>query len=437
MKTLLSAASRGLLASVLISTAPAVPPAGAAAPAVAKPAVNAPVTVTDNGDTWTMDNGIVKAAVNKKNGSLLSVIYHGIETLRPTISNGADTLHSPPTPAGSPIPSWEQMPSGTVTPSVTIDPAKNGGERAEVAVKGVNNGRMDIELRYTMERGLSGFYAYAEFSHPASYPAAHEGESQFILQLDPSFNWFSVDADRNMLVPSMQDLRNGVEIHAKEQSILSTGPYKNSVEHKYSYCGIMYRLPAWGFSSPKNHIGVYLINPTIEYIGGGAEKMDLIGPFAWGSNNTIQDYWTSGHYAGGAGCNVPAGENWKRVIGPIFVYYNSLADPKDPSQADLDTLAATAGNPTVPAVWHDNAYRSLAGRSGPRENGEGRLAIRLGQRRGLPAQERARQRHRPIRAQRSPGRHDQAARPDCRPGPPGLHHHGRRIHAAIRQWQCH
>ena len=64
---------------------------------------------------------------------------------------------------------------------------------------------MDIELRYTLERGLSGIYSYAEFSHPASYPAAHEGESQFILQLDPSFDWFSVDADRNMLMPSTQD----------------------------------------------------------------------------------------------------------------------------------------------------------------------------------------------------------------------------------------
>ena len=182
------------------------------------------MTVTDNGDTWTMDNGIVKATIVKKNGSLLQAIYHGIETLRPAISGGADNLHTPPTPAGSPIPSWEQMPSGTVTPSVTIDPAKNGGERAEVAVKGANTGRMDIEVRYAMERGLSGIYAYAEFSHPASYPAAHEGESQFILQLDPSFNWFTVDADRNMLVPSMQDLRTGVEIHAKEQHILSTGP---------------------------------------------------------------------------------------------------------------------------------------------------------------------------------------------------------------------
>jgi rhamnogalacturonan endolyase len=358
MNTLLSAAPRGLLASAFISLALAVPALRAAngPPAVAKPAVNAPVTLTDNGDTWTMDNGIVKATVNKKNGCLLAINYRGVETLRPAISGGSDNLHSPPTPAGSPIPSWQQMPTGTVTQSVTIDPAKNGGERAEVAVKGVNSRIMDIEIRCAMERGVSGLYCYSEFSHPASYPAAHEGESQFILQLDPSFDWFSIDADRNMLIPTMQDLRAGVEIHAKEQHILSTGYFKNSVDHKYTYCGIMYRLPAWGFSSTKSHIGVYLINPTTEYIGGGAEKMDLIGPFAWGSNNTIQDYWTSGHYAGGAGCNVPAGENWKKVIGPIFVYFNALENPREATKAELDTLAATQGNPTMPASWHDNAF---------------------------------------------------------------------------------
>ena len=116
-------------------------PAGHVLPKVAKVTGNDPVTLTDNGDTWTMNNGIVKATIVKENGSLLQVIYHGIETLLPSISRGSDNLHSPPTPSGSPIPSWEQMPTGTVTPSVTIDPAKNGGARAEVAVKGVNSGQ--------------------------------------------------------------------------------------------------------------------------------------------------------------------------------------------------------------------------------------------------------------------------------------------------------
>jgi rhamnogalacturonan endolyase len=114
----------------------------------------------------------------------------------------------------------------------------------------------------------------------------------------------------------------------------------------------MYRLPAYGWSSTKDHVGVYFINPTTEYIGGGAEKMDLVCHMG----ATLLDYWTSGHYAGGAGNNIPAGQEWKKVVGPIFVYFNTLDNPQEPSQAELDTLAATQGNPTIPATWHDNAF---------------------------------------------------------------------------------
>ncbi|MGO8701901.1 MAG: polysaccharide lyase family protein [Limisphaerales bacterium] len=300
-------------------------------PSVAKPTMSARVTVTDNGPTWTLDNGIVKAAINKSNSHMTSLVYRGINAMGP---GGI----------------WEQTPSGQVTQSLTIDPATNGGERAEVALKGVN-GRMDIEVRYAMERGSSGIYTYAIFSHGTNYPAAQEGESRFITQLTPLFDWLSVDEDRNMLEPTPEDLRAGVVIHAKEQRILSTGIYKNSVEHKYSYCAVQYKIPAYGFSSTKEHIGLFFINPSTEYLSGGASKLDLVCHM----QSTILDYWCSGHYAGGAGCNIPAGENWNKVIGPIFVYCNALTDPEVPAQADLDTLAATAGNPTVPPAWRDNA----------------------------------------------------------------------------------
>jgi rhamnogalacturonan endolyase len=334
MNTLLSAAPRGLVASALVSLALAVPslPAADGPPVVAKPNVNAPVTVTDNGSVWTMDNGIIKAAILKANGNMQTIVFHGVDIV------GRSEY-------------WERVPSGQVTPSLTIDPAKNGGQRAEVAVKGVD-GRMDIEVRYVLERGVSGFYTYAEYTHKASYPAASFGENRFILQMNPTFNWLSVDQDRNQLMISNQDQRSAVTIHAKEQSIIATGNYKNSVEHKYSYCAIMYKLSAYGWSSTKDHVGVYFINPSTEYIGGGAEKMDLVCHMG----ATLLDYWTSGHYAGGAGCNIPAGEAWKKVVGPIFVYFNALENPKEPTQAELDTLAATQGNPTVPATWHDNAF---------------------------------------------------------------------------------
>jgi rhamnogalacturonan endolyase len=315
--------------------------AALAAPAIAKAESNAPVTVIDNGRSWTLDNGIVRATINKGNGAMTSLFYHGINTL-----GGGGT--------------WEQSPQGSaqLTDTVTINPASNGGERAEVAVKGVTGGRsMDIELRYDLQRGASGIYAYGIFSHPASYRAMGEGESRYITRLSHAFNWISVDADRNMLECTPQDWGRGVVIHAKEQRILSTGYYKNSVEHKYSYTAVQYKIPAYGWSSTADHIGVWFINPTTEYLSGGASKMELVAHYD--SNDDPDpinlDYWCAGHYAGGAGCNIPAGEQWNKVIGPIFVYCNSLADPETPSAADLATLQATAGNPTVPQAWKDNA----------------------------------------------------------------------------------
>ena len=54
--------------------------------------------------------------------------------------------------------------------------------------KGGGRPSLDIELRYTLERGVSGFYTYAIYSHPASYGAMGEGESRFINQMTPTFD---------------------------------------------------------------------------------------------------------------------------------------------------------------------------------------------------------------------------------------------------------
>lgn len=371
-KTSILCASTFLSLSVVLTSAA---PAQSAGPRVAKVAVNQPVTLVDDGDSWTMDNGIVKMTVLKRNGNLSSLVYHGVEVL----TRGEY---------------WEQVPTGTITAKVTIDPASNGGERAEVSVLGVNpgdpnrpsplggppgssvpaaqeqrvpgaagpraprpagprGGGMDIETRYALERGTSGFYTYAEYTHKASYPPAGEGESRFILEsMNRTFDWLSVDHDRNMLMTSDDDLRKGVVIHAKEQRILTSGIYANSVEHKYSYNAVMYRLQAWGWSSTKDKVGVYFINPSNEYIGGGAEKLDLIDHMS----GTLLDYWTSGHYGGGAINHIPAGEDWKHVVGPIFVYFNSLEDAKDPTPAEMDAFHASygSGQPAIPPEWRAN-----------------------------------------------------------------------------------
>ncbi|WP_420238588.1 polysaccharide lyase family protein [Telmatobacter bradus] len=310
-------------------------------PHVAKVTTNAPVKVSDNGDAWTLDNGIVRLTVHKSNGNPQSILYNGVEIL----THGQ---------------SWEQLPSGTIAVGIAINPKDNGGERADIAVRGVNPGKGDghsafnIETHYTMERGVSGFYTYTEFSHPASYPTSDVGEGRFTLEaMSPVFDWLSVDEDRNLFMVPRDDLERGVVIHAKEQRILTSGLYKNSVEHKYNYNALMYKLQAWGWSSTKDHIGVYFMNPSTEYIGGGAEKLDLIDHMG----GTVLDYWTSGHYAGGDNVYIPQGEDWKHVVGPLFIYFNKLDKAKEPSKNALKDFTASygSGQPDVPVAWHDNA----------------------------------------------------------------------------------
>ncbi len=313
------------------------------------------VTLTDNGNSWILDNGIVRATISKDSGSMPSFVYRGMQML--AASGGT----------------WEHNPQGapTVTNTVTIDPAANRGTRAEVSIKGVSGGTFmmtrsapgggtlcDIEIRYSLGKGESGIYVYSILSHPASYPAAGVGaEDRYITRLNQDFDWITVDKDRNMLEAAPTDWGTGVVVHAKEQRIMSKGVYRNSVEHKYSYSGMQYYTKAYGWSSTKNHVGMWFINPTIEYLSGGPTRLDLDAHFGDNGNPEpiILDYWHSGHYGGGAPVPIAAGEEWTKVVGPIFVYANSLDKPRPVTSSELQTLAATAGNPTVPASWTANA----------------------------------------------------------------------------------
>ena len=364
MKLSLSVGCSGMLALMALLVGTSVLRAADGPPVVDRPGGNAPVTLTDEGGNFILDNGIVKAAISKRTGGPQSLFYKGVDLL------GHDQ--------GS-VGGWEVEPSaaasvGGLSQSITIDPAKNGGERGEFSIKAVTGGQvgltpgspggasggtmnLDVEIRYAMARGESGVHVYAIYTHPAAYGPLNMPENRFITRVNQTFDWISVDEDRNLLACGPRDWGNGVVVHAKEQRLMRTGPYKNSVEHKYSYTGVQYKMPAYGWSSTSTHTGLWFINPTIEYLSGGATKCEL--DVHYGDNDNpdpiLLDYWRGTHYGGGASANIPAGENWTKVVGPIFIYVNSLSEPRTPSPADMDAYTASFGDPKVPQAWTDNA----------------------------------------------------------------------------------
>ena len=315
-------------------------------------AADAPVTVTQDATLFTIGNSWLTAQVNKTTGNLVSLKFRGIETMG--YASGAHAGY------------WEQNPAKAprLTATLTIDPASNGGERAEVSVKGISDGKRldgggqpgggmicDLEIRYTLGRSDRGIYTYAIFAHQPGYAATSIGESRFGAKLNGKvFDWMSIDPHRNRLMPSGSDWDNGTPLNMKEARRLTTGPYAGQAEHKYDYSALQFEIPAFGWSSTKEHIGLYFINPSMEYLSGGATKVELTGHLdnGAGGDPTLLDYWRGTHY-GGSILPIAEGEAWSKVVGPIFIYLNSAADPNAMYQ---DALAQAAREAAAwPYAW--------------------------------------------------------------------------------------
>ena len=294
----------------------------------------ASVTITDQGDAYTLVNQFVAAKISKESGGLLSLVYAKTELL------AGDTRHADGY--------WSHAPSGKAAiAKVTIDPSTNSGDRAEISVRQNSGGAklghgpggsaaIDIEIRYAMGREDSGLYTYTILTHQAGYPTTSIGEARFCAKLnDAVFDWMTVDANRNMKMITAFDWDHGTVMNMKEARRMNSGLYKGQVEHKYDYSAIQFDTPAWGWSSTTDHLGLWFINPTIEYLSGGPTKVELSAhrdaTFGTDPNApappTLLNYWRGSHY-GGSSCVIPSGEQWSKVVGPFMIYCNQGGSPE-------------------------------------------------------------------------------------------------------------
>jgi rhamnogalacturonan endolyase len=296
-----------------------------AAIAPAARSADPPVTITDGDASFTLANGLVSAKVSKRTGDLVALKYRDLELL------GA---------SGHPGGYWSHSPAGQrTTASITIDPKTNGGTRGEVSVKAISGGAplgsgpggsaiADLEIRYTLGRGDSGVYTYSIFTHRAEYPTTSIGEARFAVKLNGKvFDHMTIDANRRKIMPKPEDWDRGTQLNMKEVRRLTTGIYAGQVEHKYDYSAIQFDTPAYGWSSTQHKIGVWFVNPSIEYLSGGPTKVELTGHLDnnTGAAPTLLNYWRGSHY-GGSNCRIEKDEAWTKVIGPFLILCNTGDD---------------------------------------------------------------------------------------------------------------
>jgi rhamnogalacturonan endolyase len=328
--------SRLFLGLVLLVTSLA----GRSRAADAADAAAPPVVINEDAATFTLANGVVSLTVSKANANLLSLRFGGEELL--SRGGGYWNLYGR-TPGQK---NTQEKPTPSVC-RVTRDPARNGGELGEIAILFPYKGQpdavpMDIEIRYTLHRGDRGVYGWTIADHAPQYPPFNVEVCTVCLKLNPDiFDFLSVDARRQRLMATPEDWVKGTQLNLWEARRLNTGVRKGEVEHKYDYAATYSQTPAWGWSSTKRNLGLFIVNPSLEYLNGGPTVGDITGHLdvkaSLPADPTLLFVWHTPHY-GGRGIQIKAGEPWRKIVGPFLLYCNA-ADGSEALWKDALTRA--------------------------------------------------------------------------------------------------
>ncbi|WP_114781216.1 polysaccharide lyase family protein [Botryobacter ruber] len=275
------------------------------------------VVLTEKPDRVILANQHVTATINRKTATITSLLYKGLELM-----------------GQRPHPHWNvvgedeevtvrKFPNKVIY-SVSIDPAKNQGERVEVSFKFLYEGDtatlpFDIDLRFALGQEDRGVYLSALWKRRPGYPAFELGQGRMITVLNPQvFDFYTVDAHRQGVMATAEDVKNGIRMNVKEAKKLTTGVHQGKVEHKYDYAAILAQTPAWGWTSTAKKVGFWMINPSFEYINGGPTQVGNTGHV----EAILLNHWHDSHY-GGQPLNFKEDEEWEKFIGPFFLYCNA------------------------------------------------------------------------------------------------------------------
>ena len=296
------------------------------------------VTVTDNGTTVTMDNGVVLVVVTKASGAINTFNYNGANILAGGYSGGQFYW------------SWNmpnyQNPTGC-TYTLTTDPATNNNEYAEIKLHmnwsgSASTAAMDVDIYYSLKRNVSGLYATAKLSHPAAYPANPGGEFRMAAYPGATYDWLNVDDARSRLMPNLADFNAAAVVPGAPAEVvrLTSGPFKDNYECKYDYSADFGDINTWGWTSTTNNTGLWMTAPSKEYYPGGPMKRELMCH----ASPVLLNMVGGNHYGTGGDTYVAAGENWSKIYGPFLIYCNKVA-------------AGTANATT--SLWNDAKAQAL------------------------------------------------------------------------------
>ncbi|PIA55234.1 hypothetical protein AQUCO_00800159v1 [Aquilegia coerulea] len=282
-------------------------------------------------DYVVIDNGLVRVTLSNPRGSVTRIQYNNVDNLLETHNEEEnrgywDLGWSKPEKAHHGI--YDRI-YGTNFTVIMKDP-----DQVELSFVrywdpsfGNKSVPLNIDIRYVMLHGIPGLYSYAIYEHLKGWPDFDLAETRIVLKPSKDkFHYMAISDDRQRTMPMPEDRATGQTLGYKE-AVRLTNPsnpeLKGEVDDKYQYSCENKDCKVHGWISNDSFTGFWIIIPSNEFQSDGPFKQDLtshVGP-------TTLVMFHSLHYSGeDVVLKFRDGEHWKKVFGPVFIYFNKVVD---------------------------------------------------------------------------------------------------------------
>ncbi|XP_020548079.1 probable rhamnogalacturonate lyase B isoform X3 [Sesamum indicum] len=253
-----------------------------------------------------MDNGVLRVTISKPDGIVTGIKYNHIDNLLEIANDESnrgywDLVWSQPGSTGT---------AGTfeVIHGTNFKVVTENEEQVELSFSTTWNASLqgklaplNIDKRFVMLRGSSGFYTYAIYEHLEGWPGFNLDETRIVFKLrKDKFHYMAVADNRQRYMPLPDDRLPGRgQPLDYPEAVLLVNPvepeFTGEVDDKYQYSCENKDVKVHGWiCTDIPAVGFWQIMPSNEFQTGGPSKQDLtshVGP-------TTLAMFVSAHYGG-------------------------------------------------------------------------------------------------------------------------------------------
>ncbi|KAJ6693343.1 hypothetical protein OIU85_004141 [Salix viminalis] len=235
------------------------------------------VEIHTDDDHVVIDNGIVQLTLSKPDGLVRGVRYNGIDNLLENLLHYRgywDIVWSKP----------GQGDSTDMLKATKFSVVTENEEQVELSfTKSWNSSHdhssevpLNIDKRYIMRRGSSGFYMYAMLERLEGWPDVDMNQIRIVFKLkNKRFRFMAISDEIQRMMPTPGDRETGLALAYAEAVRLthaSNPQFRGEVDDKYQYAMESKDNKVQGWISQDPAVGFWMITPSQEFRSGGPSQ---------------------------------------------------------------------------------------------------------------------------------------------------------------------